>query len=183
MDDTEDYASSMSQCECKTPRAAGNDPSKLMPGVVTAGAVATDIRPEDDGRAALPCLMGPCRYYSTIGQVLGVVSGTEHIKEYRYCKLLSEFSGTMTLQELTIRFCTDYAPPWWSLSGWWQRLRMAPLQIESASKFHYKAKGLVTILFWLNRVLDDHAPEPTWVAKAEAQLDMDKKQDAKRSKQ
>jgi len=106
--------------------------------------------------------MGPCRHYSAIGQVLGVVEGREHIKEYRYCKVLEECAGTMTLQELTIRYCTNYAPPWLSIAGWQQRLRDAPLQMKSARKFHYRPKRLVTVLYWVNRALGDYAPEPGW---------------------
>jgi len=129
-------------------------PGGLPDGAKAAGVFVKDTRPDDDGQPPLPCLEGPCRHFTEIGQVQGVVEGYEHVRRYQYCERLTEETTTMTLHELNIRYCTRYAPPWWRWCGWRQRLRSAPYMIRRARRTHTDLRGFDWALSAVRRAMD-----------------------------
>lgn len=126
-----------------------------LPGAPIPRAVDVFEAPEElpegpeAGWPILCCVAGPCKHYLEIAQVTRVITGVEHRNLYRYCRLLAEDNGTMALQELTIRSCTGYSPPWYSLSGWRQRLLMISLQIRAARQ----SGGTITLNMFLLALL------------------------------
>jgi hypothetical protein len=139
-----------------TPEPPGLD------GVTMAGPVVEDILDIHDGWPPLPCLAGPCKYYVEIGQVMGVIETMEHRKLYRYCTALLEDPGTMPLGELTIRTCSKFTPPLYSLEGWKQRVAMAPLQRRAAIKSDCRPPIRVRLMYAIGKMLGEHAPRADW---------------------
>ncbi len=124
----------------------GNDPEATPPSNVgspsdapmgaAAGVKQEDMSPPSDGFARIPCLAGPCKHFMEIAQVTGLVRGEnvdiETRRRYRYCRCLTEESGTMTLHEFTFRYCTNYAPPLLSLDGWAWKIKSSHLLMKAA---------------------------------------------------
>lgn len=119
----------------------GNDPEAApqandIPSIAAKGATQKDMTPPSDGFSRIPCLAGPCKHFMEIAQVTGLVRGEnvdiETRRRYRYCRLLSEESGTMTLHEFTFRYCTKYEPPLLSLDGWAWKIKSSHLLMKAA---------------------------------------------------
>lgn len=133
--------------------------SPVLPGGIAAGSfgAARLVEPPEEraeGEENWPrlcCIAGPCQHYLDIAQVSQVVGGVEHRTIYRYCRLLQESSGTMELRELTLRFCSGYKPPLWSIDGWLQRVRMAQLQVIAARRFRGTVPLAIKVLSLLAR--------------------------------
>lgn len=127
-------------------------PDAFPQGVGGTCVVQTTDEEPEGGLAQWPrlcCVVGPCRHYAEIAQVSGVVSGVEHRTLYRYCRLLTEEGGTMSLRELTIRWCSSYSPPVLSMDGWRHRARMSGLGARSMRK----ALGTLPIMLRMSRRL------------------------------
>jgi len=114
-----------------------------------------DMSPPSDGFARIPCLAGPCKHFLEISQVTGLVKGKtvtiETRRRYRFCRLLNEESGTMTLHEFTFRYCTKYAPPLLSLDGWAWKVKSSHLLMKAALRDHVTPSPALLILHTLFR--------------------------------
>ena len=154
--------------EGEAPVAQTSNPSMTPEG----GQVQIeDTRPDDDGKPPIPCVVGPCRYFQEIAQVEGSIGAPgrkiETRRLFRYCHKLQEDPGTMVLNEITIRYCSRYAPPIWSAGGWVQRLRMAPLQMRGAKLAHTSPTLGVRILCVASKALGGYSPGKQWTEEAE----------------
>ena len=145
--------SELSEVVDREPKVETPQPQQINTGA-QGPVYVRDIRPQDEEQPPLPCLEGPCKFFTEIGQVQGVVEGHEHLRRYQYCERLMEETTTMTLQELTIRYCSRYAPPLWKWSGWRQKLRSAPYQMRAARKAYFAPKISIRILATIRKLLD-----------------------------
>lgn len=140
---------------------AALSPEALAPdvrqGFLPASPEQAEEEPEGpaQGWPLLCCAIGPCRHAQRIFQARMPVAQHESVSVFRYCRLLVEStghgSGTMNLSDLVIRGCDAYAPPWWSLAGWHQRLRFAQMAERDERKYTGTVTPLWQALGWISR--------------------------------
>lgn len=119
------------------------------------GPIQADMDPPDDGHSRLPCTEGPCRHAVEVIQVQGFVAGQERRRIYRFCRIAEEEFGTMRMDEIVVRACSAYSPPWWSVAGWRQRLRSAPVQMEAARRHNATPAPLLWMISKITERLED----------------------------